>query len=85
MDNELRRVWKEAGMAKFKALSRHLLGGTEEKPQSGSPVFGTKFETETFRKRSRCDNCNKLVENVSKFTYPGTAKTHMRFMTKLKR
>jgi hypothetical protein len=40
----------------FKVLSRHLSGGTEgnhEKPQSGWPVFGPRFETWTSRIRSR--------------------------------
>jgi hypothetical protein len=38
MSNELERVWKEAVMARFKILSQHLPGETEEnqeKPQSG--------------------------------------------------
>jgi hypothetical protein len=38
VNNELERMWKEAVMAKFKVLSQHLPGRTEEnhkKPQSG--------------------------------------------------
>jgi hypothetical protein len=37
INNELERMWKEAIVAKFKVLSRHLPGGTEEnhKKQSG--------------------------------------------------
>jgi hypothetical protein len=30
MINKLERIWKEAAMAKFKVLSWHLPGGTEE-------------------------------------------------------
>jgi hypothetical protein len=30
MNDELQRLWKEAVVAKFKALSRNFLGGTEE-------------------------------------------------------
>jgi hypothetical protein len=38
VNNKLERMWKEVVIAKFKALSRYLLEGTEEnykKPQSG--------------------------------------------------
>jgi hypothetical protein len=31
VNGRLERIWKEAAVAKFKALSRHLTGGTEEK------------------------------------------------------
>jgi hypothetical protein len=30
MNNELEWIWKELAMARFKFLSQHLLGGTEE-------------------------------------------------------
>jgi hypothetical protein len=30
VNDELERMWKEAPVAKFKMLSQHLLGGTEE-------------------------------------------------------
>jgi hypothetical protein len=30
VNNELERMWKEAVMVYFEALSRHLPGGTEE-------------------------------------------------------
>jgi hypothetical protein len=30
MNDELKRIWKEAVLAQFKVLSRNLLGGTEE-------------------------------------------------------
>jgi hypothetical protein len=33
---ELERIWKEAVMAQFNVLSRHLPGGTEE--DQGKPV-----------------------------------------------
>jgi hypothetical protein len=33
--------------------------------------------TETYRTRSRCDNCNKSAENVCKFKYPGTATAYI--------
>jgi hypothetical protein len=49
---ELERIWKEAAMTYFKVLSWHLSGGTEEnddKPQSGWPVLGLRFELGTFR------------------------------------
>jgi hypothetical protein len=38
MNNNLERIWKEAVLAQFKVLSRHLPGSTEEnhkEPQSG--------------------------------------------------
>jgi hypothetical protein len=38
VNNELESMWKEAVMAQFKVLSRHLPGGTDEiheKPRSG--------------------------------------------------
>jgi hypothetical protein len=38
VNDELERMWKEAVVALFKVLSRHLPGGSEEnheKPQSG--------------------------------------------------
>jgi hypothetical protein len=52
-------MWKEANMALFKGLSRHLPEGTEknhEKPQSGWLVTGPRFETGTSRIRSRSAN-----------------------------
>jgi hypothetical protein len=50
VNNELKRMWKEVVMAKFKVLSQHLPVGTEEnheKPQSGQPVSGPRFEPGT--------------------------------------
>jgi len=41
MKHELNRVWEEADVTKFKALSHNLPEGTEEnheKPQQGKPM-----------------------------------------------
>jgi hypothetical protein len=51
MNNEFKRIEKEAEVARFKAglPSRHLPGRTEEKydkPQSGQLVSGPRFEPE---------------------------------------
>jgi hypothetical protein len=59
VNNELERMWKEAVVAKFMVLSRHLPGGTKEnheKPQSGQPVSGPRIEHGTSRIRSRSAN-----------------------------
>jgi hypothetical protein len=48
VNNELKRRWKEAVVAKFKALSRRLPGKIKEnhhKYQSGQPVSGPALET----------------------------------------
>jgi hypothetical protein len=52
MNDNLERTWKEAVGAKFKVLSRHLPGGTEEKhetPRREKPVSESRFEPGTFR------------------------------------
>jgi hypothetical protein len=51
MNNELEAMWKEAAVAWFKALSRHLPGTTERTqgtPQSGQSVFRPRFKPNTF-------------------------------------
>jgi hypothetical protein len=43
VNNELERMWKEAVMASFKVLSKHLPGGPEEKHEhlsQDSPSLG---------------------------------------------
>jgi hypothetical protein len=59
MNNELERIQMVAVLAKFKAMSRYLPGGSEEnykEPESGYQVSGPRFEPGTFRIRSRSAN-----------------------------
>ena len=47
MNNELERMWKEAGCDQIEALSQHLSGRTwvnHEGPRSGLPVCVPRFE-----------------------------------------
>jgi hypothetical protein len=57
MNNELKRMWKEAVVARLKVPvpSRHLperKPGIDEKRQSGQTVCGPRFESENSRIRS---------------------------------
>jgi hypothetical protein len=47
MNNELERVWKEAVVFKFKALSRQLPRETEKTTTSSWAVSGSRLELRT--------------------------------------
>jgi hypothetical protein len=52
VNGKLERMWNEAIVAKFKALSHHLPGGivgNHEKSQSRYSVSGSRFELDTFQ------------------------------------
>jgi hypothetical protein len=77
VNNELERMWKEAAVALFKELSRHLTGRTEETHENliqtslslgrnlnpGSPRYEAEVIT-TLLQRSVQENCR----DIDKFT-----------------
>jgi hypothetical protein len=47
INNKLERIWEEVVIAQFEVLSQYFPGGVEkscEKPQSGQPLSGPRFE-----------------------------------------
>jgi hypothetical protein len=57
MTDELERIWKESVLASFKAVSRHLSGGTvenHEERQSGLPVSGLRFDLDLPNMKHEC-------------------------------
>jgi hypothetical protein len=66
---ELERIWKEAVVAKFMVVSRHLPEGTEENHEQIS-IFGPGFETGSSRIRSRRANHSAVTfGDVKYYTY----------------
>jgi hypothetical protein len=53
VNDELERMWMEAVVAQFKALGTEI---NHEKPQSGQPVYGSRFEHGTTRIQSTSVN-----------------------------
>jgi hypothetical protein len=68
MNSGLERIWKEAVVALFQVLSRHLPGWTEEnhkKPQTGQPVFEPRYKPRNPKHEAAVTSCSRILNKCS--------------------
>jgi hypothetical protein len=60
VNDEFERMWKEAVLAEFKALTRHFLGGTEKNHENLSGILDSRprFKSGTFKIQRRTKHEN---------------------------